>query len=178
VEQVVRLDAGRFISGRVLDSAGSPIAGAHVGSSDEGASLATTDADGRFELGGMASEPVSVFATATGYAPRQLRGVRPGAAGFDISLEAPASVSGSVRVGSAPSLSVSVCHLDPYLKEEICVARRLLDPPQAEFRIDGLPSGGFDVVLEAPGYSEERVRVTLRPGATERIAPVTLRAVN
>jgi len=176
VEQVVRLEAGRFISGRVLDPTGSPVVGAHVGSSDEGAALAETDAEGRFELGGMGAEPVTVFATAPGYAPKQMRGVRPGAAGFDISLEAPASVTGRVRGGPAPSLSVSVCHLDSYLDEEICLARRMLDPPDSEFSIDGLPSGGFDVVFEAAGYAEERVRVTLRPGATTTIPPVELRA--
>lgn len=174
-EVELQLELGRAISGRVLSDEGTPVAGAKVGSSDEGSALSVTDEAGRFELGGLGAEPVNLFATADGYAPRQIRGVRPGAAGFDLTLERPAALSGRVSFGKASSFVVSVCHLDAHFGREICIARQQIEPARSEYTLGELPSGSYDVVIEAPGHHTERARILLRAGETASVPELTLR---
>lgn len=173
----LQLELGRVISGRVLSDEGAPLPGAKVGTSDDGSSLAVTGDDGRFELGGLGAEPVNLFATAEGFAPRQIRAIRPGAAGFDVTMERPSAVNGRVSFGAATSFTVSVCHRDAHFGREICIARQLVDPARADYRIDGLPSGSYDVVIEAPGHHAERARILLRSGETLTAPELSLRAV-
>jgi len=172
----VSLEAGRFLSGRVRSPDGQPIAGAQVGTSDEGSLLATTDGEGRFELGGLGEEPINLFATAEGFAPKQIRGVRPGSAGFDIALERPATVVGEVEHGAPTAVRVGICHFDPHFAKELCIARQELEPTQTTYRFDGLPSGNYDVVVEADGFETERKGVRLEADETTTAPLVTLRA--
>jgi hypothetical protein len=175
------LEAGRSLRGRVLGPDGAPIAGAQVGSSDEGSLIATTDASGRYELSGLGDAPINVFATAAGYAPRHLRAMRPGGAGVDLVLELPATVSGSVALqATAPSLLVSICGFDTHFQKELCVSRATyhLDKPDeaTSFRMQGLASGVWDVVVEADGHESTRTRVTLSAGVETTVEPMLLKA--
>jgi hypothetical protein len=172
----VSLEPGRFLSGRVRSSDGQPLAGVHVGSSDEGSLLTSTDSEGRFE-GGLGEEPINLFATAEGFAPKQIRGARPGSAGFDITLERPATVVGEIERGSAAAVRVGICHFDPHFAKELCIARQALEPGQSAYRFEGLPSGSYDVVVEADGFQTERESVRLEAGAMATVPHVTLRAV-
>lgn len=161
----IRLEASRTLAGRVVDTDGNPIPEASVGAADEGSLLVTTDAEGRFELGGLGDRPSSVFATAPGYAPTHLRGVRPGGRNLELVLERPASVEGRLDVtGVGVSVMVSVCRHDDWYDKELCVARRLFDPPRSEIVLENLPVGPHELVIEARGYRTVRVPVSLSPG--------------
>ena len=174
--QRLTLDEGRVISGRVVDGAGVPLVGAHVGTSDSSGGFATTDAEGRFELLGLGVEPVNIFASAEGFAARHLRGVRTGSANVELRLSAPASVDARVQFASGTrSLMVSVCEFNTHFAKEICVARRAYDPAESDVVLEELPSGTYDVVLEAPGHFAERVRVNLEPGRRTSLGSVRLR---
>src|SRR5690606_12451932 len=103
---------------------------------------------GRFELAGLGDEPVNIYATAPGYGPTHLSDMRPGARGVRIVLERAATLSGSVTLaGQARSLMVSLCRHDERIDDELCVARRMYEPPEASFALEELPAGSFDVVL-------------------------------
>jgi len=93
--------AGTAIRGVVVDGAGSPIAGAEVAASCEGAPApfrAASGADGSFLLGGL--DPGAVFllgARAPGFAPGVTGGVRPGSGEVRLTLLPPIRLSGRVR---------------------------------------------------------------------------------
>jgi hypothetical protein len=171
----IELEDGRTLSGRVVDAHGDAVVGAHVGASDEGSALVTSDRQGRFELAGLADAPVNIYATAPGHGPTQLRGVLPGGKPIQIVLERAASISGELRLESrAPAVMVSVCRYDPHFGEEICVARQRYQPPEPRFALENLPVGPHDLVIEAEGHSTARVAVILSPGQNFTVSLVVL----
>lgn len=177
VEHSFTLAQGSTLSGRVVDERGAAVPGAKVGSNDESGGFSTADSEGRFELAGLGTSPVNVFATAEGFAPRHLRAVRPGSLNLELRLERPASVGASVVTEGTPaSLLASVCEYDTHFAREVCVARRHYAPVEPRIAIEGLPSGSFDLVLEAEGHLSARVRVTLSPGMRTNAGEVKLRA--
>jgi len=177
VDRTLRLEDGRALSGRVVDDSGAPVASAAVGSSDLGGALASSDADGRFELRGLGDAPINVFASAEGFAPRHLRALRPGSANVELRLERPASIEAIVsQDGEAKSLMVSACAFDAHFSEELCVARKLVEPQTTEVVLDGLPSGTFDIVFEAEAHRTERVRARLTSRERTKLGEVRLRA--
>ncbi|MCC6903058.1 MAG: carboxypeptidase regulatory-like domain-containing protein [Polyangiaceae bacterium] len=176
-EHTFRLSEGRTLSGRVVDDRGAAVPGAKVGSSDDTGGFTTADDAGRFELGGLGDEPINVFAMATGFAPRHVRGLRPGSANVELRLERPSSLEASVELASAAkSLMVSVCARDAHFAKEICVDRRIVEPPEREIVLEGLPSGTFDLVLEAEGHHAERTRIVLSPAQRAKLGVLRLRA--
>lgn len=62
---------GAQLRGLVVDSAGLPVAGAHIGVSS-GGETTTTDSTGRFALSGLASGSQTVVVRRVGYVPAQL----------------------------------------------------------------------------------------------------------
>lgn len=177
VEERIRLEQGRTIAGRVRDEAGTPLGEVSVGSSDVSGALAVTDAEGRYELGGLGEGRVNLFATKDGYAPRQLRGIATGGRNVDLTLERPASVEGViVRKGGPKSLMVSACQRDAHFEKEICIARVQLLPDATSFLLENLPSGNYELVLDGEGERIERVRFTARAGEKVSVGSVTLRS--
>ena len=172
---VVRLEDGRTIAGRVVDADGRPIAGASVGSADDGSSIVSSDEQGRYELAGLGEFPVSLFATAPGFGATHLRGVAPGKRNVEIVLERAASLDGRLTLGEGVSrVMISVCRHDEWFDKEICVARRLYEPPEPTFALANLPPGAFELVVEAEGHRTARVPVTLLPGQNITVQPVVL----
>lgn len=160
VQVQVRLQPGRVLAGRVVDRAGRPLADAYVGTSDEGSTFVATDAEGRFELGGLGDEAVNLFATKLGYGPEHLRGLRPGARGIELVLGPAAKLSGRIEgLLDGGRAMASVCHHDEHFERELCVARQLVT--RGDFTIENLPVGRFELVLEATGYDTVRKRVQL-----------------
>lgn len=176
-ELTLRLSEGRALSGRVVDDRGRGVAGARVGSSDDGGGFVVADDEGRFELGGLGDAPVNVFATAEGFAPRHLRALRTGSANVEIRLEKPASLEAKLELGSAsPSVLVSVCEHSTHFSKEVCVARQLFEPPEEKIVLEGLAAGPYDLVIEAPGHHPERIRVHLSAGQRSGVGAIRLRA--
>jgi hypothetical protein len=164
-KETIRLERGRSVTGRVTTHAGEPVAGAHVGSSDDSGTLATTDDQGGFELDGLADQPVNLFVTKFGYATTHRRGVMPGTKDLGLVLELPATIAG--ELGLPPGVGrvmLSVCHYDDGFGRELCVARRLFDAPAARYELKELPAGTYDLVAEAEGWPTLRRPVKLGPG--------------
>lgn len=168
------LSMGRALAGRVVDRAGRPIAGASVGTSDDSAFAVTSDDGGEFELLGLGEQPLTLFASKPGYAPRHERGVRPGARGVTLRLDPEAVLSGLVEwAPDIEAATVSVCSFDSHFEREICTARVLLRPSQAEFRLAGIAEGRHDLVVEIGDREVARSRVLARAG--EVVTVPTLR---
>jgi hypothetical protein len=177
VVQRIQLDAGRTIAGRVRDESGTPVAEASVGSSDQSGAIVVSDVEGRYELSGLGEGRVNLFATKDGYAPRQMRGIATGGRNVDIVLERPGAVEGEiVRQGVPRSLMVSACQRDTHFEKEICVARVQVSRDASAFLLENLPSGNYELVVEAEGARTERVRFTARAGQRVSIGSVTLRS--
>lgn len=166
---LVALEPGRVLRGRVVNFERAPVAGARVGVSDGLAGLATTDADGVFELRGLGGEPVNVYAVAPGYAPARLSGSVPGTTDLELVLEPPAHVEGPlVAPADGERVLVSLCRPAPSSGEAPCVARRLFPKDADHYVLDRLASGDYELVAEVEGHTELRVPVRIRPG--ERVA--------
>lgn len=168
------LSTGRVLAGRVVDRAGRPIAGASVGTSDDSAFAVSSDDGGEFELLGLGEQPLTLFASKPGYAPRHERGVRPGARGVTLRLDPEAILSGLVEwAPNVEAATVSVCSFDSHFERELCTARVLLRPGQSEFRLAGIAEGRHDVVVEIGDREIARTRVLVRAG--ELVTVPTLR---
>jgi hypothetical protein len=160
----VRLERGQTITGRVLGPAGEPIAGAYVGSSGEGSEVVKTNVDGEFELAGLADEPRSLFATASGFARSLKRNVAPGARGVELVLSPPATLRGQIRLDpAARETRIDVCHIDAALRKELCVASALV-APRGSFEVRNVPEGEYDVVVVSDGTEQLRVPAVLSAG--------------
>lgn len=171
-EVSVPLELGERVAGRVVDDRGHPVAGARVGSSDQGSAFTVTDDAGRFELGGMGTERVNVFAVARGYAATHLNDIRPGASAVDLVLRAPARLSVPLRNGGRAAVELRVCR--PETRPEVCVAaKRYADAP-AVATLENLPAGKLALVIEQPGKKALRVPVELHAGERSAVPMIDL----
>jgi RNA polymerase sigma factor (sigma-70 family) len=96
------------LSGRVVDDAGRPIAGAAVSvvpyfgdrppvrSKSGWSASTTTSSDGRFVASGLSTGPYEVVASAAGFPPIRKAGISGEEPDFVVTLPAPASISGRV----------------------------------------------------------------------------------
>ncbi|MFB3892289.1 MAG: carboxypeptidase regulatory-like domain-containing protein [Phycisphaerae bacterium] len=170
------LPAGARLVGRVLDEAGKPVAGCPVTAAldeatEEGppsmyqmpgqwySGSATTDAEGRYSIGGLTKETYVVTARAAGndLAPAVVRGINAPADGDlavqDLTLYKAGRIVGTVLgadgkpvAGAEASLTLSVLHT------------RFGSPPtvkatsdaQGKFVIAGLASGRYAVTIKPP----------------------------
>lgn len=164
----VRLKAGGFIEGRVLDESGRPVAGAHIGLSlpmermNERPPQAETGPDGSFRLKGLArGERYDLWIQADGFVQRQAPGV-----------EAPPSEPLRIELRRGRTLTVRV--VDPEGKP---VARALLSrmekvlatgpgagyghqstgslgetDDEGSLRIGNLEPGVLDLLVQADGF--------------------------
>jgi hypothetical protein len=157
LERTLTLRTGQTLTGHVVDNTGNPVVGAHVDSSDDASPSASSDETGSFALQGLPNEPVNVFVRAEGFATLHLRHVTPGQNALKLTLERPAVVQGKVQIpNTVAEILVSACHFDDAFKKELCVARQLLRQPNDQYRLEGLPSGRYDLVVSAAGYPEKR----------------------
>jgi protocatechuate 3,4-dioxygenase beta subunit len=185
-------------AGRVVDAAGSPVAGAALvagpttGERPEaaalpppGAGFATSDAAGRFRLGGL--RPGSAYrlnAGKTGYAPAtaSLPAAGPGGShgGLELVLGPGHRAFGSVvDLDEAPIAGARVI-LMPASRDDLAIARlslafdpaangppfRALSDAGGRFELSNLPPGRYDLVVAAPGFA-----VAMVPGVTMPEAP-------
>ena len=80
---------------------------------------------------------------------------------------------------SSGALDISLCRPGAAFGDgDLCVARRRYDPPAAEFILEELPAGEYQVVIELKGHAARRVAVQLEPGrlkvALRGVAPEAL----
>lgn len=167
LERTLSLRQGQTLSGHVVDGNGKPVAGALVGTNDDGSPNVRSDEHGAFTLSGLPDHPVNVYAQSLGYATRHRSQVAPGASALTMTLDRPAVIEGSANIpGTVSELLVSACHTPPELNKELCVSRQLLRHPTHTYRLDDLPAGKFDLVVSAAGYPERRHPFTAVAGQT------------
>jgi hypothetical protein len=158
-------EAEGTISGWVVTSSGQYLAGAQVGaSSEEGSVFVTSDSSGRFQLRGLPSEEMNVFATAVGFAPDHAHGVHSGTHDLMMVVDDPARISVTVAAAHLPHLFVRLCHQSEDFGREVCVKSEYSSPPASTVQLDRLPSGEFDLVFVSEERELLRRRVSLSPG--------------
>jgi hypothetical protein len=173
---LIRLEPGLTIEGRVFTSDGLPVAGAFVGSSDVGSGTVKADAEGRFQLGGLRPGELNLFATASGYASRHLRGVTAGSRDVVFTLEKPGSLLVPVRsTRQAGRVKASVCHRVSDAGEQLCVARQVYESVPARIELGRLASGDYELVIAVDDRTAYRAPVTVHPGRQVTLAPIELR---
>ncbi|HYG61419.1 MAG TPA: carboxypeptidase regulatory-like domain-containing protein, partial [Thermoanaerobaculia bacterium] len=171
-----RLDAGHEISGRVVDAAGAPIAGALVSTSEPGSPFmgaeggwgkgVRTGADGSFRLAGVATGVHEVRAGKEGYAPGRLQAVE--VAGPVQGLE--------LRLGAAGSVHGRLTGLDLAELAGVEVSAQPLSPGalpgyangqvdyEGRYRVGGLTAGEWRVEVQAPSGLRASGKVTVPAG--------------
>ncbi len=170
------LQAGTQVAGRVVDGASVPIEGANVSASNEFASIARTDAEGRFSLHGLGDEAINLSASARGYGTAFVRGVKPDTAGLEIRLHRGGTVAGRIAADPLPgSFAVILSRYDEFFRKEIRFETRTFSSAGGgEFAVQDVASGEYAVEVEAPGYEPlDRPRVVVYPGQTA--GPVTVK---
>jgi MFS family permease len=155
------------VRGTVTGRGGEPIAGALltvIGSDGWQAGQAQTDADGRFELAGIAPGSFSIVVMAPGYAPEAtVVGAAHGAAiTHNIVLAAASRLAGSVlSAGDVPLPGASVSLTDA---SGAVLARDVTDM-EGGFVLAGAPQGTYTVTAAAPGYQPASMRVEVNGSA-------------
>jgi hypothetical protein len=173
---LIRLQPGLTIEGRVFTSEGTPVAGAHVGSSDVGSGVVTTDSDGYFRLMGLRPGKVNVFAAAPGYASRHLSGLVAGSRDVVLTLEEPGSLSAPVHSAREfGRVLASLCQREYDAGEQLCVARRVYESAPSSILLERLASGDYELVITADEYTLYRAPVTIRAGQQVTLPPIELR---
>jgi hypothetical protein len=170
------LEPGRRISGRVLDESGAPVAGAIVTASNGEHGAATTDADGRFMIGGLGDQPIYCLASAPGYAATLRRDVAPGTSDLEIRLPRAGKISGRLDVAPLPrQFTLRLLHLDEETRGYY-PKRTVMFGDDGEFSLENLPPGTYKLEVEASGYRALDVpELTLRAG--EKLEDVRIRLV-
>lgn len=186
---VLRVVAGASLAGRVTDTYGQPVTSFSVLASHEAGPLEVdredarhfVDAEGRFEVNGLAPGPTRVVVAALGYAPSEAKRVTlvPGAPQtLDVTLCAGAKVTGQVvdRDTKAP-LSGARVSLEGQGDATLSVSPSSRTGDDGRFELSGLPPGRRSLFFAASNHHARLVSVELRDGDTAGPLTVDLGAV-
>jgi hypothetical protein len=166
----------KTITGWVVDADGKRVAHAQVGaSSSEGATFASSDAEGRFELSNLPSEVVSVFATAPGRSTDHAQGIVGGTSELVLIVGSPGVVRGTVEARGLAHLFVRACRYSEHFRREICFKSEYSSPPARSYELSRLSPGEFDLVFVSEDEELFRQRVELLPGEELVLPAVDLR---
>jgi hypothetical protein len=176
----IQLMPGLEIEGIVVDPEGQPIAGVQVaavqgyaprGPTGEGSRTATTDADGRFRIGGLPDGRVEVAAAAEGYAETRLKGVDPSADDLlEIELNRGATLTGRVvdSRGDAVPATVTLFNTEPQVPTGFGVTNQpwIQTNGDGRFRIDSLTPGTWHASAFAStgAHTTDNAPIHLRTG--------------
>ena len=162
-------EAGQEVSGRVVDRAGTPVAGAAVRLASTTARdlrrfAARADAGGAFLLSPVGRGTYRLQATADGYAESALEEVRVEAepvADLTLILDPAGTIRGRVLGLDAAELA----QVEVEARRPIVGSRAAEVGADGSYRIDGLAAGSWLVVASlAGGQREVQARVPLGPG--------------
>jgi len=165
------LAEGGFVTGRLVDAGGKPVAGRVRLSSLDGVALhvllhdllqTQAGSDGRFGLGPTPPGDLVLQASAAGLAPRDLEtasaGRAPGTDLGDVVLESGPVIRGVVQDRQGAGIPGATLHA--FTRGPSLPAEAESDEAGA-FVLAGLPAGTVDVMARAPGYASARQTVAV-----------------
>jgi large repetitive protein len=167
--------AGGWLAGRVTDPKGRPLPGALVRAELEpqfwgGSTVATTDAQGGFELPGLEPGNYTVVARHADFAPGVARGVTvdaEGSADVALVLTTGAAVAGRVVDSEGRPLAGRVAGQE---LASLPMPRSLVELLRADagadgrFRLERVPPGSYGLGVSAPRYSGRRIETEVSDG--------------
>ena len=170
---------GAVLSGTVWGPGDLRVAGAVVRAEPDAPAFRTmpppavSDAQGRYEIGGLSPGTYRLLARHKDFAPEMIADVaveRGGDAQADISLDKGTTVVGRLVAGPEQAVSgrVSTQEIDgqaapPALRDVL----RAEAGSDGRFRLELMPAGAHVLGVIAPGYASKRVDVHVRPGARD-----------
>ena len=178
-EMIVQLDPGSRFAGNVLGELGNPVAGASVIVANDVAKSGSTDDSGDFLIRGLGTGPVTLTATAPGYAPVTIDGVPPGPGRVSIRLTPGGTVAGAIEGDPLPSsFRVHLRTLDGKRGEMTRVRTLSFNGDyRGSFTMPDLAAGRYGVEIEAPGFDVlDLPQVDVVPGQVSDRTRIRLRA--
>jgi protocatechuate 3,4-dioxygenase beta subunit len=165
------LASGAWLAGRVTDGSTRPVAGARVRVAGEDPlpavpPAAGTDADGRYEISGLAAGIYDVLVSSAGLAPVLVPRVavqRQAGAGLDVVLEKGSRVEGRVvdADGKPRAAQVWLAELDGRANRALADLVRTEADARGRFGLERLPAGSHALLVRAAGRAAQRVEVSV-----------------
>ena len=167
------LESGRRLSGRVVDEAGEPVAGAEVtavppAEDDSGDQVQPSAADGRFAFEELGRGPFCLYARKPPFVDGEQCSVPVGAE-VVLRLVRGGAIAGRVvrSVGAVPIAKFSIAAMRGGADFELTSVQKSFTSPSGEFRLAELSAGVYTVTVRAENrLFAERAGVEVRPGET------------
>jgi RNA polymerase sigma-70 factor (ECF subfamily) len=173
------------ISGRVVDESGKPIADAFVHATPEhqkmdmyssdheqptrAPAVATSAADGTFELHGLDSDTYELSSDVEGRAPAMIKNVAGGTRGVAIELTSGQALAGTVASADGtpvPAFTLFVFHREGAARD-LVLSRSLVDA-SGHFSVHVTP-GAYELVAAANGWAQSAPAPATAPGGELRL---------
>jgi len=174
LEVKIQLERGNWISGRVVDHSGRPVAGVQICATNECLAEACTDSNGRFTAQGLGGGTVSLSALVPGSlqfttGPK----VEPNTTGVEIRLEEGFSIEFQVVSSPLPK-EYSVTILES-ANRALGISIDIPEGACGKYELKGVPAGEYEIQIESKGYQPVNVTRVLVPGGKKRITvPIQL----
>jgi len=188
----IELPPGLTISGKIVDSAGEPLASAMVHATwknDSGprTAHAASDSEGHYRLTGLDPTSAELTVKLAGYSKQERSAVVPGSAEIDFELRSNGGVEGRVVTEDDADLAafMIVIHLEHGPEPasdaptpggvEFPIERTFSDPEDGNFEFGDLPPGRYTVEARGIGYVAAREKsVEVEEGELTRLSTLRL----
>jgi len=178
----VILDVGARFSGRVVDEADSPIAGAQVlAGNGDSADVTKSAEDGTFTLTGFTDTPANVSASKAGYGKVVLRNLPGSSTNVVIRLPKAGTILGRLLIDYVPrQTQINLSKYDEELKQIIPMESRFFAlPTTATFSFSDVSPGTYWIDVIASGYEAvDRPQVVVASGQVTNEVRIAMRKKN
>jgi len=164
------------ITGRIVDAAGAPIAGASVELSGAAARLAVSGADGSFRFSTLAGGNYLVAASAAGYASQQRSVALTQGQSFDLGAIVLPPASGSTPVMGTIEGTISSSTQGPLQGARVALSGsaslEVFTDAQGRYRMDNVAPGTIDLQASASGHHAAAATASIAAGQTLVFSPI------
>ncbi len=170
-----------YVAGRVIQVNGDPIPGAKITVIDNSSGYkkhnATTNSNGEFRVADLGQAPVTVEASAKGYAKQIIPDVPVDNDTLEITLERLGAIHGFVVDDQgAPLAAFSVQpRINRYGHSAKAAPAKTFQMPDGSYTFDDLEAGNYEIGVGAMGYSYERLGgIQVQPEQTTEVRTIVL----